>query len=338
MTGPARSVHNVGRSRQNLGRAKIVTPDYQPELQPGRSVRAEAFFWSHDDYPCEVSAWNLHADHEIHLITNASGAALVGDHIGRFEPGYVCIVGGGLPHDWVAEIAAGETIPKRDVVLQFSAERLRSAAALLPELAELDDFLTLSLRGLEFHGETRHRAAALLLRIGEATGAARLALFIELLAQLSASKDYVVLSSSDFVPKADADTIAMIDRVQSYIFEHLKSEIHMRDVADLVGMGESAFSRFFKRNCGNSFTDYVTRLRISQACGLLADSRIPITDVCFEVGYANISNFNRLFRKVHGMTPSAYRRLAGQRSFSKGARIRRGHRPDLVAAAQSSAA
>ena len=331
MTSPVRAASSVGRS-------KIVTPDCRPELQPGRSVRAEAFFWSHDDYPCEVSAWNLHADHEIHLVTNASGVALVGDHIGRFEPGYVCIVGGGLPHDWVAEIASGEIIPKRDVVLQFSAERVRAAAALLPELAELDHFLSLSLRGLEFHGETRHRAAALMLRIGEATGSARLALFIELLAQLSRSKDYVVLSSSDFVPNVDADTIAMIDRVQSYIFERLKREIHMREVADLVGMGESAFSRFFKRNSGNSFTDYVTRLRISQACGLLADSRIPITDICFDVGYTNISNFNRLFRKVRGVTPSDYRRLAGQRTFSKVARIRRGHRPDLGATADPSAA
>ena len=228
--------------------------------------------------------------------------------------------------------------PVNGEVLQFSAERVRAAAALLPELAELDHFLTLSLRGLEFHGETRHRAAALMLRIGEAAGSARLALFIELLAQLSRSQDYVVLSSSDFVPNVDADTIAMIDRVQSYIFERLKREIHMREVADLVGMGESAFSRFFKRNSGNSFTDYVTRLRISQACGLLADSRIPITDICFDVGYTNISNFNRLFRKVRGVTPSDYRRLAGQRTFSKVARIRRGHRPDLGATADPSAA
>lgn len=320
------------------GRSRIVTPDCQPELQPGRSVRAEAFFWSQDDYPCEVSAWNIHADHEIHLITNASGVALVGDHIGRFEPGYVYVVGGGLPHDWVAEIASGEIIPKRDVVLQFSAKRVRNATAFLPELAELDHFLTLSLRGLEFHGETRRRAASLMLRIGAASGTARLALFFDLLALLSRSKDYVMLSSSNFVPNVDAGTIAMIDRVQTYVFEHLKSEIRMRDVADLVGMGESAFSRFFKRNSGNSFTDYVTRLRISQACGLLADSRIPITDICFEVGYANISNFNRLFRKVRGVTPSDYRRLAKQRSFSKVARIRGGHRPDLDAVAKPTAA
>ena len=148
----------------------------------------------------------------------------------------------------------------------------------------------------------------------------------------------MVLSSSEFVPNIDPGTIATIDRVQSYVFERLKSEIRMRDVADLVGMGESAFSRFFKRNSGNSFTDYVTRLRISQACGLLADSRIPVTDICFEVGYANISNFNRLFRKVRGVTPSDYRRLAKQRSFSKVARIIGGHRSRLDGVTEPSAA
>jgi AraC-like DNA-binding protein len=52
------------------------------------------------------------------------------------------------------------------------------------------------------------------------------------------------------------------------------------------------------------------KLRIGRACKLLADSDMGVTDICFEIGYANISNFNRSFRQQRGMTPSAYRRLA----------------------------
>ena len=82
----------------------------------------------------------------------------------------------------------------------------------------------------------------------------------------------------------------------------------------MAGMGESTFSRFFQKNSGNSFTDHVTKLRVSRACALLANSNLPITDVCYEVGYSNISNFNRSFRKQRGSTPSAYRHLARRRS------------------------
>ena len=238
---------------------------------------------------------------------------------GRFEPGHFSIIGGGLPHDWVAEIAPGEVIHKRDVVLQFSADRLRQAAVFLPELAEIDRLLTLSLRGLDFHGETRRRAAILLPRIGAVRGPERLAMFFQLLALLASSGEYTVLSSSGFVPNLDSETLNLIDRAQAFIFENIKAEVHLREVADLVGMQESAFSRFFKKNSGNSFTDYVTKLRISLACRMLADSDAPVTDICFEVGYCNISNFNRLFRKVRGVTPSGYRRLAGQRALSRSA-------------------
>ena len=78
-------------------------------------------------------------------------------------------------------------------------------------------------------------------------------------------------------------------------------------------MRQSTFSRFFKKNSGNSFIDHVTKLRIGRACKLLSDTEVPVTEICFQVGYLNISNFNRVFRAQRGMTPSAYRRLARRR-------------------------
>ena len=75
-------------------------------------------------------------------------------------------------------------------------------------------------------------------------------------------------------------------------------------------MNESTFSRFFKRNAGSTFTDHLAKLRIGRACDLLANSGLPVTDICYEVGNSNISNFNRTFRQQRGSTPSAYRHLA----------------------------
>ncbi len=64
-------------------------------------------------------------------------------------------------------------------------------------------------------------------------------------------------------------------------------------------MSESAFSRFFQRSTGNTFTNHLVELRLWQACKLLAETTDPITDICFEVGFRNISNFNRLFLRRH---------------------------------------
>jgi AraC-like DNA-binding protein len=276
----------------------------------------ESFIWRLDDYPWRRNVWNFHPEYEIHLIRNASGVSLIGDHIGRFEAGRLYLVGGGLPHDWVTEVDPGTVIAGRDIVLQFDADRVRRAAAILPELVELNGLFDRALRGLEFRGETRRLGQDLLERIGRSQGADRLTLFIELLTVFARSDEYVALSSSGFAPNLDEETLRVMRRVQDHVFERLTTKIRLPEVAKIAGMSESAFTRFFKKNSGNSFTDHVTKLRMVRACELLADPEMPITEICFEVGYTNISNFNRLFRKLRGTSPSAYRRQSAKRAGS----------------------
>ena len=94
-----------------------------------------------------------------------------------------------------------------------------------------------------------------------------------------------------------------------YVTDNTTGEVRMARAATLVAMREPTFSRFFKRNVGCTFVEYVRKLRIAQACKLLADTSRPITDICFDVGFRNISNFNRRFLAEKGMPPSRYRRL-----------------------------
>jgi AraC-like DNA-binding protein len=288
----------------------------RPVLEQIVTDAAETFLWRCDDYPWARNVWNIHPEYEIHLIRNASGTALVGDHIEPFEPGYLAIVGSGLPHDWVTPTAPGEIIPGRDIVLQFDAERLRGTFALLPELAGIGPFLTLALRGLAFQGETRRRGAALLEAMRDTAGIERLALFLRLLSTL-AGGDYKVLSSADFAPDTDDSSQGALHVAITHIRENFTRELALSEVARLVGMSDWAFSRFFKKNSGSSFTDYVRTLRIGYACKLLTETQMPITDICFETGYANVSNFNRNFHSQRGTTPSSYRRLAQRRITSR---------------------
>ncbi|WP_325444499.1 AraC family transcriptional regulator [Pararhizobium sp.] len=277
----------------------------------------ETFLWRVDDYPWERNVWNYHPEIEIHLVRYASGIAFVGDYIGEFHPGYLTVIGRNLPHDWVTVTAPGEIIKGRDIVLQFDPDRLRNIAAMAPEMAQLEDFFTRAERGLVFHGTALAQGIALVEGMGEVKGFARLSLFMQLLVLLSSTQEYEVLSSPNFAPKLNAETLDVLQRALVYIFENIATDIHLAELAYLAGMSETAFSRFFKKNTGNSFTDHVNKLRIWQACKLLAETEMPITQICFEVGYLNISNFNRTFLLYHRMTPSAYRRLTGQRRHTR---------------------
>lgn len=273
----------------------------------------ESFLWRLDDYPWERNVWNFHPEFEIHLIRKGAGVAFVGDYIGDFSANYLTVIGSDLPHDWVTMTAPGEIIEGRDVVVQFHPDRIREATRLLPEFGQLEEFFARAQRGLVFQGDTLAKGVHLVETMGETKGIARLVMFLQLLDLLANSSEYEILSSPEFSPKLDAETLDVLQRALVFIYRNFATDIRLSDAAELAGMSESAFSRFFKKNTGNTFTDHVNKLRIWQACKLLAETEMAITDICFEVGYMNISNFNRTFLRHHRMTPSSYRRLTPHR-------------------------
>lgn len=273
----------------------------------------ESFLWRRDDYPWERNVWNYHPEVEIHLINNAGGIAFVGDYIGEFTPGYLTIVGGGLPHDWVTTLRPGQRIAGRDTILQFHPDRILRFRDQIPELAELDGFMQRIQRGVAFTGPTARSGAMLLEKIGKLAGLQRLIAFLELLQMMASAQDYMLLSSAHFTPDRDGETLARLQQALIYISENFTSELPIGEVAGYMGMTESQFSRFFKKNTGNTFTDYLTAMRLHKACSLLAEDQHSITDICFLAGYTNISNFNRRFKDRYGMTPRDYRNRSEER-------------------------
>lgn len=285
----------------------------RPDFESIVTDPSQSFKWHQHDCPSNIARWNYHPEYEIHLITRSHGRQFVGDHIGEFGPGNLVLAGSNLPHNWISDLKPGEVIEGRDIVIQFAPGLLRSRAV-FPELAGLEPFLTDALRGFEFFGDAARRGADLMERIGAARGFQRLALFLELIDLLARTPEKKILASPDYVPTLDRETLGVVHDVISYIVNNLSGTVRMSEAAAIAGMTQSAFSRFFKKNTGANFVDYSRKLRIGRACKLLSDTGRPVTDICFEVGYANISNFNRHFRKERGLTPSQYKRLANLRA------------------------
>ncbi|WP_049823863.1 AraC family transcriptional regulator [Bradyrhizobium sp. WSM2254] len=282
----------------------------QPRFEQVLTAENETFLWRIDDYPWARSVWNFHPEFEIHLIRKSTGTVFIGDYIGEFSPGHLTIVGSGLPHNWVSHIRTGEIVAARDLVVQFDPEKLKKASTHLPEVAALEKFFELALRGILFSGDTARIGADALEAMGNARGLDRLNRFLQLLELLATSSTCQVLSSPEFFPDLNSSALDIMQRCSSYIYDRMATDLSLPDVAKVAGMTESTFSRFFQTNSGRSFTDYLTELRIGRACRLLAETQQPVSGICYEVGYLNLSNFNRNFLKRRGMTPSQYRDLA----------------------------
>ncbi|KMM85320.1 AraC-type DNA-binding protein [Pseudomonas taetrolens] len=265
-------------------------------------------------FPCPLVRWHFHKEYELHLIVASSGKVFVGDYIGNFHPETLFLTGPNLPHNWISQVADDEVVPTRDMLVNFTDELLGSASSVFTELKSLAPMLERAHYGIEFRCKrTIRQATDLMQAIAGSTGVTRLGHFLILLQLLADCDDYQLLSGVTAVQLADEQTIDRTNRAVDYIFSHYARELSLEEVAEHMGMKPTYFSRVFKQATGRSFVEFVNRLRISKSCELLVDGRKHVTDVCFESGFNNISNFNRRFQQLKGMTPSHYRRLAVQR-------------------------
>lgn len=287
----------------------------QVDIPPGHS-----FLWRVDDYPWERNVWNYHPEFEIHLIRHSSGLAYVGDYIGQFGAGHLYMVGSDLPHNWITPYTGDKLLKARDIVLQFDPGTYLNPKNGFPELSGLEEMFANAARGLEFFGETREIGRRILESMDGSGSLSDLAKMIELLSVLSQSEEVSPLSSEAFIAgdhvKGLKDHKA-IEAALNYLQRNFLDAPSLSEVAEVVGMSESAFSRFFKNKTGNTFSEHMASLRLWMAGKLLLETDDAITDICFEAGFNNIANFNRTFLRKTGMTPSQYRKASRQRNLSK---------------------
>ncbi len=282
----------------------------EPDLEVVQIRRGESFkAWSHG-YPFHTVRWHFHPEYELHQVVETTGRYFVGDFIGEFAPGNLILTGPNLPHNWVSDIPRGTSIPLRGRIIQFSETFIHQAIDVFPELASLGPVLELSRRGALFDAATSAHLSPFMEELMAAQGVRRIELFVQIVGALCRARGAQPLASPSYLPDPSGYMSIGINQALAYIRENLTQPFGEPELAAIAGQSTGAFSRAFRRHTGMSLVQYVKRLRINLACQILmSDEQAPITDICFEVGYNNLSNFNRQFLAEKGMTPTRFRRL-----------------------------
>jgi AraC-like DNA-binding protein/ligand-binding sensor protein len=99
----------------------------------------------------------------------------------------------------------------------------------------------------------------------------------------------------------------VITRAKAYIHEHQSEDLSLGQVARAVNASSFYFCKLFKKSTGINFVDYLSRLRIEKAKNLLLNPNCLISEIAFEVGFQSLTHFNRVFKKITGESPTAYR-------------------------------
>ena len=256
------------------------------------------------DYPIHI-----HDVLELNFVANAAGARrVVGDSSEVIDNlDLVLITSPDLEHVWEQYECKSEDI--HEVTVQFRLNfDLDTSSFRFSSYKSIYDMLIRAQRGLAFPPEAimlvYHRLARLS-SIEE--GFIAVQEFFSILYELSKFNDARELASSSFAKVEVVSESKRILKVKNYIDEHYKDDLSLEQLADLVGMTPTAFSRYFKQRTAKNISEYIVDIRLGHAARLLVDTSDSVSEICWATGFNTLSNFNRLFRKRKGCSPTEFR-------------------------------
>ena len=251
--------------------------------------------------------WHYHPELELKWVLDGVGQRMVGDHMQSFGPSDLVLVGSNLSHCWrTAPDFSGRS---RAFLVQFPQDLVSQG----PELAGIQKMLDDSQRGLSFHlggNSVQDRLSKKFkqLEIAELGSWESYSIWLSLLGELSEMpREY--LASAGYNPKEPEDE--RLARVIDFIFESVEGSVDTTvfpAACNIASMTPSAFSRFFKRHTGRTFSRFFNEAKVARASRLLVESAETVLSISLECGFGSLSHFNRTFEEIKGSSPGRWRK------------------------------
>ena len=251
------------------------------------------------------------SEYELKLVIGGKGIRIVGDSVSEFGKLDLVLTGPGLPHCWISEDADinGEQNSKIQViVIYFNHHILGDELLNRVEFSPIRELFRISAKGLAFGGETLKQVVDKFLQFKLEPDFDTFLNILYIFNQLAISSECKILCSDKYVFKGKYEEIKKFESVFSHIQTHYLEKIKISEVADLINMNDSAFSHYFKKRTSYSFTDFVNLLRLHHAASQITRPKKTIAEICYDSGFNNLSNFNRMFKKWKGDTPLQFRK------------------------------
>lgn len=251
------------------------------------------------DYPL-----HFHNEYELNLITSFKGSRTVGDSVKAIEGTDLTLLGPELKHVWKSDVVISKAAV---ITLQFQEHFLHSKIMGYSVSKDIKKLLELSKRGIAFSNPTKEIVQKKMESIESNDSFKSFLTFLEILHILSTSNDINVLSSPQSANYSQKRESRRISLIMNNVKLNYKKPIKLSDVAGMVNMSESAFSHYFKKRTGQSFTSYLLDYRLGVVTKLLTETNMSINEICYEAGFNSLSNFNRAFKKKHSMSPKEFK-------------------------------
>ncbi len=270
-----------------------------------------SFTIKNNNYPNFLKVWHFHPEIELVYIKSSRGTRFIGDSIEKFEEGEIVLIGENLPHMWLNNDEYFEEASKlvaKAVAIHFKDDFLGSTFFQVPEMKHISKLFDRAKLGIKFLNIDK-QIYTKINQMLSLDGFEKTMVLINVLSLLAKHNDFRLLASQGSINSfKHIDNVNMVKTFE-YVYENFTNTIYLEDVANVINMNPASFSRFFKRVNRKTFSKFLNEVRIGFACKLMMEKSKDITSICFESGFNNISNFNRQFKNIKGMSPSEYIKL-----------------------------
>ncbi|SIQ41577.1 AraC family transcriptional regulator [Maribacter ulvicola] len=255
-----------------------------------------------DKEPVFYNRLHQHEEIQISYILNGNGKLLVGDSIHQFSAGDIYVIGSNLPHVF-------KSIPRQEdahmITVFFTEKSFGAAFFKLPYLKDLRIFFTNATGGFKVTSNQKDIAQQLV----DIQSQQKLQLFVSFLELLEELSKATTEPLSKFIYSKTLSSTEgeRLQDIFDFVFKNFQQPISLDDIAKMAYMTPNAFCRFFKQRTNKTFFQFLIELRIEHACQLLNSKKeLNINIISDLSGFNSISNFNKKFKKIKGITPSQY--------------------------------
>jgi AraC-like DNA-binding protein len=268
-----------------------------------------------DDFPHFTFPWHYHREYEIVFVVKSYGKRFVGDSTEDFKENDLVFIGSNLPHYWRNDPVfynSEEGFKVNAIIIQFPYSLFDNDNLKLPEFKNIRGLLERAERGVHFSENFVNANSKYFYRLLQTKGFERYVEFLKLLERMSTTRQYRLLASPAATKSMSTGLDSRMERILNYLSYNYTSEQKISNLASQIGMNPSAFCRYFKESTGKPVITYINEMRTGYACKLLMEHNKTISEIAFECGFNNISNFNRIFKKMIKHTPSEYQNHFGK--------------------------
>lgn len=241
---------------------------------------------------------------ELDYVIRGKGLRTIGDSTEPIAEGEVILIPPHIPHQWNFDLTETDTEGNIiNIAVFFEQSVLDRIETFFPEAKQSVCHLKSIDSAVSYSGATQKRITELLISMRELTPEYRLGRMIDLIVLVSNTGKCSVVGRNNLLSKSEQ----RLEKIRVFCSCNYYNPISLNEMAAHVNMNKSAFCTFIRRHTGHSFSEYVNLYRLDKAAEMLVHTEKGIAEIAYDVGFANVTYFNRLFKSRFGHPPGAMR-------------------------------